>query len=1470
LVEWSKLKTYEEDQPHSFEELCYQIAKGLYEDEGKFTRVDDSGGGDGVEFYLTLPNGDEWGWQAKFFLKPTGRLNVSNRKTQIKKSLKRACEKHPNLKKWILCTPSNFTPNENTWFEETLVQLVSESQGIELEHWGNSDFNNWLSEPRFNGKRLFFFGELELNMNWFCTQYEKQNSLIKTKFNHILHSETNIDPHIKSILGDEELIEEIKYLIGAIKEDEFADYLRYKEQCFSIFRSHIENSNISELYDCLEFLEESLHHAFFKSEDIYYFLNEKMFFESCKKFKDYFWESLEPMFNKCSNLEDLIISEFSYETRIDDDEINRILGATGRLVDLLLSIQQDINSILEIFHSINQSELHIVGEPGIGKTHVSSNICYENLESNLPAIFVLGRHFTNGPLGEQLLKILDIPRTYSLTNFLEALETAAESYQVKIPLIIDGLNESLYNGEFSDVWELGLPSLIQEIKEYKNLVLITTCRPTYIDDIWINKPNNLQNLHGFGFNNIKDAINKYFDYYKIKADLNESSISQFEHPIYLKIFCETKNPERKEEKNIYIGDYTLFEIFEEYLSNINTVLCKRIGLHQSASFLVPRLKKIAEYLWNEDKSALPLDEMVKLIDGQSLDELENWPTSKSKYILDEGLLINRDRSRGNDIVFFTYDLLGGYLIAKYLIEQSEDIEETIKSEKIINLFSEDGRLHPLYEDIRRCLAALIPVKTDKYLHQLLDNPIALNSSIEALFEIPNEYVNEYGNNIINELFEIPQNREALLNLAVPVLGHVNHHFNIIFWNELLKELPLADRDISWTEYLRENVSDLEKKLIYFEGICKSDEIFSDFKKKHFDLIAINAMWFLTSTVKKFRDNATRALYWYGRKFPEKLLDLTIYSFKINDPYISERMLAAIYGVSMAKQYDFGNFTFTKNILLNYGRKLYDLMFKENAPFSTTHILARDYAVRTIQIALIHHPEILAVEEIERIQPPFNDGGIREWGESKDKDDGKYREGNYPLDGIVHDDLVSFLGLGMDRYQRPPEYKKAEANLWWRMYDLGYSLDIFGEIDKEIASWSSRGLNKLTDMYGRKYAKIATFELAGYRDDLGLLKDEWDNYQRMSFADIDPSFPEEIEQHNLVKEDFLEDYTIPVNEWILKEDIPDLKNYLILDEIKGEKGPWVLLDGFIDREDSDFNRNTYIFPRGILVRSEDEFNLIEKLENQNLFEKWLPEVPEDYYVYFGEIPWCDTFHENDLEELFFEINKNIVISVEEHYKLERNGELLSKDEENKIWENLPNVKVLFMGSKMITIPLNGDDPEKTIKSELKKQNLELKVKKVEIEKEVPEYEIIEILIPVRENNWENERSPLVPSRNVATPNKQIIEFFNLCNQPQTFNFYEKNGKIASMVFSSGKSWHSEEKLIYLRQDLLELFLLKNNYKLIWAIWGAKEFCSEDTDELFKFRKENQDQNPFQEIVAYESLKNQNEILTKKLNSKLIKE
>jgi hypothetical protein len=76
LIDWSRLQPYKKTKQKSFEQLCYQIAAKLYRGQGRLTSIDDSGGGDGVEFYLTFDDGKQFGWQAKYY-EGSVRLNIS-------------------------------------------------------------------------------------------------------------------------------------------------------------------------------------------------------------------------------------------------------------------------------------------------------------------------------------------------------------------------------------------------------------------------------------------------------------------------------------------------------------------------------------------------------------------------------------------------------------------------------------------------------------------------------------------------------------------------------------------------------------------------------------------------------------------------------------------------------------------------------------------------------------------------------------------------------------------------------------------------------------------------------------------------------------------------------------------------------------------------------------------------------------------------------------------------------------------------------------------------------------------------------------------------------------------------------------------------------------------------------------------------------------------------------------------------
>ena len=1342
-------------------------------------------------------------------------------------------------------------------------------------------------EQHFGEKRNYSFGELELDMNWFKIQFNKQMAAVGKKFSSILHTETRADTNVHALLGDTAFAHQIAEWIEKLEEK----VSELKEAIDDLKRpvpNEIEwnEEEKSKVIRASESLQDALVKVMVQLKQSRKFLEEKRLSEA--QTLDLGFAQLEAAFDTYRTVgREYGTSRIKYTGENGDEErvLREIRGRVHHPDSLVANLlDKFFLSVIRQCGLIKQSDLHILGKAGIGKTHIACNICDDRLNSGLPALFVRGNLFTNDrPIEEQLMRILDIPPSYSWHDFLQVLSVAAEAYHTRIPLIIDGLNESTHNGAFSNVWRLGLKGLIHEISETKNVVLITTYRTSYKEAIWGEEdPSNEVGAYGFDTDEVKqEAIDKYFNAYKIVADPTLGPLMQFEHPLHLKIFCETKNSERKTEKQVYVGEQTLFEVFKEYLEQCNRAICERFELHPAAHIVQSALSKMAAYLWEHRSRYIPLEELVCMVDHQTFDKLI-WSSSKTYAIEDEGLLlVYRDWVEGVEVVRFTYDLLGGYLIARYLVQEASKHRQSCLRRIVSNLFGKErynshpllsdiskyllalfpakirGFLHnlwgnktehPLSDDIGRCLAALLPAEKGQFLHELSENKKAFDLSIDALFEISPQDISEECIKLVTDLFERhQQNRKRLFGLAKTTIGHPDHPFRASFWSDRLSALSMVERDLSWSEYVRRNRESLEKTVMRFEETCQSEQDLSNASPERLHLMAEYIMWMLTSTVRPLRDKATRALYWYGRCFPQKFFELVMGSLSINDPYVPERMLAATYGIAMARQYDFKDTSFAKEILPLYGRQLYEFMFKLNALHSTTHILARNYARRTIDIALIHHPDLLTADERKNITPPFTKGGIREWGESENRDADQYQKGPAPLQM----DFKNYTLRQLVKFNNrdPDEYKRVERNIYWRIYDLGYSLDSFGGIDGPLVGenyrkYSRSADGRKTDRYGKKYSWIAFYELAGFRQDKGFLSDYYDEVFILE-ADIDPSFPDAQREYELIKEDFLGDQEVSAAEWISKTSLPDLTPYLKVNNLCAEQGPWVLLKGYLRQKDNQANRDMLTFLRGLIVNSEETEEIVETLKQQEKIDgHTIPSYLDYYYTYAGEIPWCDTYPENSWEEVSFKVGS--VLGPEEQQVLLRNGEPVSDEEIQEFCDSIadlietedPSARLLgFWGINSIA-DLVETRSWGTIEAQLHERGFALATETVEVEQ--PEYQTFEILVPLRENSWEDSQSAAIPGRNVAIPSKQIAEAFSLHGQPQSYDLFEKDGMRASMTFRCGEEWGEMQDFAYLRADLLERYLTEIGGKLIWVMWGEQCVVPSDEHTPYKF---------FQDVKVY---------------------
>ncbi len=121
-------------------------------------------------------------------------------------------------------------------------------------------------------------------------------------------------------------------------------------------------------------------------------------------------------------------------------------------------------------------------------------------------------------------------------------------------------------------------------------------------------------------------------------------------------------------------------------------------------------------------------------------------------------------------------------------------------------------------------------------------------------------------------------------------------------------------------------------------------------------------------------------------------------------------------------------------------------------------------------------------------------------------------------------------------------------------------------------------------------------------------------------------------YELVKQDYLGTDIEDPEEWVNGIPPTDLQDYITVNQILEEEGPWILLQGTFRQENADNTRNMYAFFQGVLAKTDEVESIIDFIEEHEQIDSWRISPPEDYYTFAGEIPWCDTYPSNSWVDL----------------------------------------------------------------------------------------------------------------------------------------------------------------------------------------------------------------------------------------------
>ena len=995
-LDFNNIRTHKGSKDNGFEELVCQLAR-LHRPENArdFIRKEGSGGDAGVECFWKLNDDSEYGWQAKYFLKEV-------KWGQISESVETALKNHPKLKKYYICLPLDRTDQRqkkkksqlDKWNEkvkEWEEVADSENMKVKFEFWGASEIVSMLStdDPHFSGRALYWFKEPILQIQQFKDIAKNSEQSLGDRFS----PELNVDlPIGKSFDG-----------VGLTPN--------WYKRFYSVAENWLKK--LQDLKSIINKTDNQLKKKRWDPIKEYIFNLELVLNKTIKA--NSLYENKEKIKETIQDLEQNIRKENNSDRTIQRYQFN---NATYELLNFLFS---------EDMEAFSTKSMLLSGDAGMGKSHLLCDITLNRLEENLPTLFLLGQHYEGGNPLKFISDSLDLNNNrYKIV--LGALDALGEAYSTRTLIIIDAINE----GSKKEDWKDQIVKLIHELAKYPNIGFVFSCRSTYIQYLLPQFGSSGKNqskaklpveIKHTGFSDPSHhIIHEYLKKQNILIPDISLMKSEFSNPLLLKIYCKIIRTIGK--GKLPEGVEGTRKIFECYINAVSKTINGKKKYRPNEKIILEALRAFALRLFPDNLHGLSLNETrdtIKSIDpkpetGDLLNELIN-----------EGIL-SEDIYRQRPIVRFTYERFSDYFISENLI-----VEDTRKNNKYITFFrnllncffykiilkkkysfhleklkpyfKKEIKIETIFLDnhiykFGGIIEALFVCLAERFKLELFDYLIDVEEKKKQwLLQEPffNSILWRSSKSFTEKTFKLlgQIQRDDLTSPKVDILLNLSiipeHPWNAYFLDRQLKKKELHERDHFWSIYVA--LSDKMSSLIKIIDWSLNKNL-DDVSKKRLELTAIVLLWTTTCTNRKTRNDATIGLARVFAHIPEKIPKFLKEYNNVNDPYLVERLYAAVYGAVLVQKEN----KFVKKI----ADIVYQTVFKNNKPYP--HILIRDYARGILEYA--NYKKLLDESiNLSIFRPPYqSDWPIKD---PSQEEINKLEDYNFP--SKIKDSVMGFLG-----------------------------------------------------------------------------------------------------------------------------------------------------------------------------------------------------------------------------------------------------------------------------------------------------------------------------------------------------------------------------------------------------------------------------------------------------------------------------
>ena len=934
-----------------FEELCAQLARAEAPANSRFERKGTPDAG--VECFCVLPDGSEWGWQAKYF-DQLGRSQFE----QLNRSVETALEKHPRLVRYFVCAPldradARLATRESAmdrWDKHVAKwRRCADHQGrtIEFVWWGSSELIERLSRSENIGRVFFWFGKRGFDKQWFAARLDEAVDAAGPRYTPEIHLEIPIAADLDCFGRTTSSIDSVKARAKGIRK--VVPLLRNgAKDCEAPLPTDSIRNLLLAVNAVLQSFSNLVPHpaGYIPLGRVLEQISEaESIASNCRN-----------SLSTCTNVRD---RQHSEESGHPGNRPNHLQNWIYYIEQLLRDLHV-ARSAVERATSFSNANLMILrGSPGTGKTHLLCDFASRMVSASAPTILLMGQRFlsTEDPW-EQALQQLDVSGI-TTEEFVGAIEAAAQAAQRRAVLIIDALNE----GQGRTIWPPHLAAFLAPLLGSPWISVLLSVRATYMEDVIPEavRTNAVPTVHEGFADREYDAVRTFFSHYELELPSAPILFPEFRNPLFLKTICRGLRDLGK--RRLPRGFHGITAIFDLYLRAADKRLGKDLNYDARDRIVQKALINIAKWFAVHDKRWLPRSEARAAVDvllpGRDYDRSLYWGLVSEGVLVEE--MNTRDDDEREEVVFLSYDRYADHAITDIMLKTHLDIEAPQRA------FAKGGGLEFLSKEryvasgLIEALCIQIPERVGTELVSIApmfaDRTAIRDAFRQSLVWRRVDAFSKSTFDLMHDMNQSEEDFEDTLEVLLTVASIPNHPLNGEFLDKYLRHRSMADRDAMWSIYLHrawESRGAVDRIVDWASDVGPD----IDLDDRADELCAIALAWMLTTSNRFLRDRATKAMISLltGRLETTQLIVERFSDAK--DLYILERVYAVAYGVVM-RDYD-------PAAVGEIAAKVYDLVFAEAVP--PAHILLRDYARGVIERALWLGAEIEVNEEL--IRPPY--------------------------------------------------------------------------------------------------------------------------------------------------------------------------------------------------------------------------------------------------------------------------------------------------------------------------------------------------------------------------------------------------------------------------------------------------------------------------------------------------------------------